>query len=624
MISEPSISMKRISMKPLIATVATVIGILCHVLGQQPIGNAIFAIVAIVATLPEIAEMARRFRQGQIGIDVLAVLAITTSLLLGEMLTAAVIAIMIVSGQALEKYAQKHAKAELTGLIERSPKTAHVRQGHQLRDVPVAEVRVGSEIVIKPGEVVPVDCRITEGASSFNEAAITGESLPVEHAVGHDLLSGSINSAGAVTAEATHTSATSQYQQIVRLVQEAASSRSPLVRLADRYSFGFTLLSLSIAGIAWAVSRNPITALEVLVVATPCPLLIATPVAIVSGMSQAARRGIIVKNGAALERLARIKTMAFDKTGTLTTGVPAISRLSAHGITEDELLAGAATLEQTSVHVLAEAVVQEAKRRGLTLPHASGLREDAGHGVRGVVDRRHYILGRPAYLEQAGVKLPPSLTADQTAAHLAIGGRYAGFISFADTVRPEAAATVAELGRLGVGHILMLTGDHSAVAQRIAAQVHITDVRAQCLPSDKVAALRGLPASDRPAGMVGDGVNDAPILAASDVGIALGAKGATAASESADIVIMEDNLAHVATALAVARWSVGIALQNGPSVILMLVAATGVIAPAALCCKLVDVAVIPRPQALKIASPLAMFRLDNIIKCFLYSYLCNL
>lgn len=578
----------------------TALAALVALAGQPAVASWVIVAIAAVVMASKAWDMVQTLLHGGFGVDVLALVAVLTALVLGETIAAAVIIIMLASGEALEQYAERHARKELTALMERTPKIAHVWRGHLTEDVPVEQVKPGDELEIKPGEVVPVDARLTEGAGSLDEAAITGESLPVYKRPGDILLSGSVNTDTSLHVEAVHTSASSQYAQIIALVEDAASRRSPLVRLADRYSLPFTLLAFALAGGAWAASGNPRHALEVLVVATPCPLLIAAPVAIVSGMSRAAAAGIIAKSGAALERLARLRTVAFDKTGTLTRGQPVVASVRvARPFHEDQVLAAAAAAEQSSVHILAKAVIAAAARRHVSVERATHVHEDAGHGLRARVDGRAVVVGRLQYLHISGIPLPPQLHSDRTASYVAIGGQYAGCITFTDQIRPETPEVLRRLRQLGVSHTLMLTGDRASVAERVAEQLGISDVRADCLPADKVAAIRQLAPALRPVAMVGDGVNDAPTLAASDVGIALGAKGSTAASQSADIVIMPDDLGRLPVAIELARRAVTIAKQSifigiGLSVCLMVWAAVGGIPPVigALLQELVDVAVI--------------------------------
>ncbi len=576
------------------------VGLLLYALGQPVAASWVLRLGSIVATIPLVRDMFQELRQGNYGIDLLALTAIVASLLLGEYVVAGVILLMLTGGEALEAYAQEHAKKELGDLMTRAPKTAHRYEGEMVHDVPVDQVRPGDRLLVKPGETVPVDGVVAEGTSSFDESAITGESLPVDKAVGHDVVSGSVNTTRPVAIKASHTSHDSQYEQIVQLVSQAASSRSPLVRLADRYSVPFTVVSLGLASVAWLLSGQALRALEVLVVATPCPLLLATPVAIVSGMSRAARHGIIVKSGAALEQLAVLRTIAFDKTGTLTEGEPKVAEIMpAEGEHETEVLGILAAVEQSSNHILARALVTAASERRLKLPKVTHIEEEPGSGLKARLDGKTVLVGRAEWLADHGATLPTYAVEGQTVVLLAMDGRYIGAVSFADQVRPETADTLKRLATLGIHKTLMLTGDQPGVAQRIAQEIGLTNVRASLRPADKLAVLQTVEPADRPAAMVGDGVNDAPTLAAAEVGIALGARGSTAASESADIVIMPDDLTRVPLAIAIARRAIAIARQSifvgiGLSIGLMLIAMTGVIKPVygALLQEAVDVAVI--------------------------------
>ena len=575
------------------------IGLVLYAFKQNMAAGVVLGVGSVVSVIPLIVDMVKEIKAGNFGVDILAVTAILASLALGEVLVAGVILLMLTGGEALESYAQEHAKKELGDLLSRAPKTAHLWRGQQTKDIPVDAVKVGDRLLVKPGETVPVDARVVEGTSSFDEAAITGESLPVGKTIGQDLVSGSINTTRAVTVEATRTSGDSQYQQIVKLVQSAASSRSPLIRLADQYSVPFTLLSLLIAGIAWAMSGQALRALEVLVVATPCPLLLATPVAIVSGMSRAARYGIIVKSGAALEKLAVIRTIAFDKTGTLTEGTPKVATVHAVKLTEDELVAIVAAVEHSSAHILARAMVVEAKDRRLKLPRATNMTEEPGSGVMGEVAGRSVVAGKASWLEHHGVSVPATDVGGQTVTLVSIDGHYAGVVTFADRVRPETVATLKQLTELGISKILMLTGDQAGVAKRIASEINLKDTYTDLRPVDKVDIIKRLDPSAHPVAMVGDGVNDAPTLVSADVGIALGARGSTAASESADVVIMPDDLGHVPMAIQVARRALRIAKESiwtgiALSVVLMLIATSGIIKPVygALLQEVVDVVVI--------------------------------
>ncbi|MFB2580450.1 heavy metal translocating P-type ATPase [Herbiconiux sp. P15] len=540
----------------------------------------------------EAFRMIARLRQHVIGVDLLAVIAIVSTVLVGEYLASLIIVLMLTGGEALEDFAQARAQNELRSLIDRAPRVAHrlsVGSGgaDSIDDVPVGEVAVGDRLLLRPSEIVPVDGLLAADVVSaeFDESSLTGESLPVERRGGELVLSGSINGSAALTMVATADAAGSQYQSIVQLVTEASSHPAPVVRLADRFALPFTATALVIGITAWVVSGDPVRFAQVLVLATPCPLIIAAPIAFMAGMSRAARAGVIVKGGAVLEALSRTRTVVFDKTGTLTEGRPSITSIRVEqGFSEREVLRLAASAEQYSSHVLAASVMEHARAEGLALESTDDAQETATAGVAGVFGAGRVLVGKLSFVSaHAPAAHSYPLDPGELAIYIAVDDRFAGAIIAHDPLRANARSTIAELTRLGARHLVMLTGDAQATAASIAAQAGITDVRAGCLPADKVAAVAGM--TERPVVMIGDGVNDAPVLAAADVGIALGARGATAASDSADVVILVDDLSRAASAVAIGRDSVRIALQSiwigiALSVILMLVAAFGVI-PAA-------------------------------------------
>jgi heavy metal translocating P-type ATPase len=584
-----------------IALVTIAAGLVLQLAGQRPAVNWLLGTIAVIELLPLVWRMWRDIQSGTYGIDILAATAIITSVLLGQYWAAVVVVVMLTGGEALEDFAEHRAKRELDSLLKHAPRRAHVIRKGKTVTVPVGDIKVGEKILIKAGELVPVDTVIIEGAASFDESSLTGESLPQTRQVGDILLSGSTNLDGPVTAKATATAEDSQYQQITSLVKSAAASKAPFVRLADRYSIPFTILSFAIAGSVWAVSGQAIRFLEVIVVATPCPLLLAAPIALISGMSRASRYGIIVRNGSALERLAETRTFAFDKTGTLTRGVPQVDKIIAHGDhTPDTVLALAAGLEQNSNHVLADAIVHAAQQKSLKPAKVKHVREVAGRGLTAMFKGKELLVGRLSLLDKAGVTVPSKLkrgSEKQTAVYVASGGTIAGVITLKDEAREESAATIERLRELGVQDFLMVTGDNQEVAHAIAGELGIDQIQAEALPADKLRILDE--AKYRPLAFVGDGVNDAPILTAADLGIALGARGVAAASESADIVIMPDDLGRVATAMAVAKRTFGIARQSiltgiGLSVVLMGIFATGKFTPlaGAIIQELVDVVVI--------------------------------
>ncbi len=552
--------------------------------GARLMGDWLLLTMCAIAVIQIVIEMLKTLRQGGLGLDILALTAIVVGLLMHEYWAAVVIALMLTGGEALEDYAERRATRELSGLLDRAPTHAHVVQGTTTTDVPVNDVAVGDLVRIKPGEVVPVDGTLAEGTTSIDESSLTGESLPVTKQPGDEILSGAVNVDAAITIKTLRVSAESQYAQIIQLVQEATSAKSPFVRLADRYSLPFTAISFAIAFAAWAISGSALRFLEVIVVATPCPLLIGAPVAIISGMSRAAKHGIMVKNGASLERLASIKSIAFDKTGTLTQGKPTLERVEPFtGLSEAELLSVAAAVEADSTHILAAAVTAAAAEQQLRLPAVEGITEEPGFGLRATWQGKQVLIGRYDFLQSHHVAFPAAYEAaapDQTVTFMAIDGQAIGALHFRDERRADAAQTITELREQGLKHILMLTGDNPQVAKRIANEVGISEVYASLLPKDKVLGIQRIDKSYRPSGMVGDGVNDAPVLAASDVGIALGARGSTAASQSADVVIMLDDLHRVAQAVQIARQTIQIGLQSVwvgivISIGLMLVFATG-------------------------------------------------
>lgn len=559
------------------------------------------AYAAVVGLLRAIA-MARSLRSGRWGIDVLALMAIASTVWVGEYLASLVVILMLSGGEALESFAQGRAVRELKSLLDRAPRSAHRESnGAALEDITPADVVPGDVLVVRPSELVPVDGELLSDAASLDESSLTGESLPVERTVGDLLLSGSVNGEAALRMRATAAAEDSQYSRIIALVKDASSSRAPVVRLADRYAVPFTLLAIAMAATAWWLSADPVRFAQVLVVATPCPLLIAAPVAFLAGTSQAARRGIIIKDTGTLEQLAKARTAVFDKTGTLTTGRPVLDRVETAGRGSPDparILQLAASAEQYSSHVLAASVIKAAAEAGLALLPVNRATEHATQGVEAVCDGNMVVVGKAGMVGRSSSGFrEPVLDSGQLAIHVAVNGAYAGALIMKDPLRTEAPQTLAALRRLGVRSTMLLTGDAAGTAAHIAREAGITSVQADCLPEDKVRTVAAV--RERPVVMVGDGVNDAPVLAAADVGIAMGAKGATAASESADVVIMLDDLSRVALAVAIGKRTVNVALVSiwtgiGLSVGLMAVAMTGLI-PAvtgALLQELVDLATI--------------------------------
>lgn len=537
---------------------------------------------ALVIAAVELGRMIVRLRQGVFGIDVLAIIAIVATVAVGEYVASLIVVLMLTSGQALEDYAERVAERELTQLLDREPREAHRLDANgAVHDISVDEVAVGDRLLVRPGEVVPVDGILVSAANGFDESSLTGESLPVEKIAGGRVVSGSVAGIVAATIDATALARDSQYQAIVALVRHARSERAPVVRLADRYAVPFTLVSLVLAAAAWISSGDPGRFAEVLVLATPCPLLLAAPIAFLGGMSRAARSGVVVKSGGVLEILARARTVVFDKTGTLTIGRPRITGVDADETDPARLLTFAASAEQASSHVLAASIVAEANARGLTLRAVLSATEAEAAGVSAHLDGALVDVGTLAFIRRRDPATEPAaVEPGELAIYVAIDGRFAGTIRAADTVRPEARTTVAALRALGVDDILMLTGDARSTADHVAELAGIGRVQAECTPGDKVMAVRQAPA--RPVVMIGDGVNDAPALAAAGVGIAMGARGATAASEAAGAVVLIEDLSTIPGAIRIGRETVRIALQSiwlgiALSLGLMVVATTGLI-----------------------------------------------
>lgn len=535
---------------------------------------------SVFVALREGVSMFKAFLKGMVGLDVLAVTAILATVLVGEYWASLVIVFMIVGGTALEDFAAGRAERELSSLLERVPQIAHrVSEDGSITDVPATEIKVGDRLLIRPSEIVPVDGTLQSFAAAFDESSLTGESMPVEKVDGDPVMSGAINGQTAVEIIATMVAADSQYQRIISLVAEAKESKAPLVRLADRYAVPFTLIAYLIAGIAWWLGKDPARFAEVLVVATPCPLLIAAPVAFMSGMSSAAKTGIVIKNAGTLEKLSRAKTVAFDKTGTLTHGKPKVVDVRPVGMSKDELLVLVGSAEQYSSHVLAGAMREAAAARELSLIPAPDAHEVETHGVEATISGKTVFVGKPKYVAKnsSGV-IEPELQPGEAAIQVSVDGIFAGSIILRDEIRAETKLTLERLRDLNISHIMMLTGDIDSVAKHIGQELGVDDIRSECLPKDKVTAVRA--ATPRPVIMVGDGVNDAPVLAASDVGIAMGAKGSTSAAESADVVILLDDLSRVAKTVQIGRRTVKIAIQSiwlgmVMSIALMGVAAAG-------------------------------------------------
>ena len=567
--------------------------------------DVVWAVTTGVAIVPAAYWVIDAIRRHRLGVDVVALLALVGALAVGEFLAGAVIATMLATGRALERWASYRADNELRMLLGRTPRVARRYEDGAIAKVPLARVRPGDRILVGPGEVVPVDGTLLSATAVLDESVLTGEALPVDHIEGEVIRSGVVNAGGPFDLRATTDAQDSTYAGIVRLVEGAQRAQSPFVRLADRYAAWFLLFTLALAGTAWAASADPVRAVAVLVVATPCPLILAAPVAIVSGLSRTAKRGLVVKSGAVLEQLARCHTLVIDKTGTLTLGTPTVSEVVSTGaIVPDEVLRLAACVEQVSPHVLAAAVVDAARRRNLTLELPTDVHEEPGQGVRGTVGTTEVAVGRARWISatphsallraaRRRAELDGALTV-----FVAVDGTPAGLLMLNDPVRPDAARTIRMLRASGIERVVLLSGDRADVAGSVGAMIGVDAVFAERSPADKVEIVAAEQA-DGAAVMVGDGINDAPALARAAVGIAIGARGATASSEAADAVLTVDRLARVGEAVAIARRTLAIGRESvfagmTMSVVAMVAAWMGYLPPAmgAVLQEFIDVVVI--------------------------------
>jgi len=581
-----------------------VVGAAAHFLGYEAVQIAAWTGPAVIVAAIVLIDFVSGLWRGTLGVDLIALLAIAASIWLDQRLAGIIIAAMVSGGAALEEYAGARARRELAALVSRTPVTAHRRQDSAIIDIPIDSVAIGDLLLVKPGEIVPVDGVVEQGPAVLDESALTGEPLPVTRRQGQSVRSGVLNGDGPFVLRGTATAERSTYAAIVRLVQIAERERPPMARLADRWALGFLGVTLTACLIAWGWSGDPIRALAILVVATPCPLILATPVALICGISRAAGRGVIIKGGGALERLSRADVALFDKTGTLTTGTPQVTGIvPLDGFNADAILRDAASLEQFSQHAVAMAITR-AGRSTVALSVPTDFKEEHGSGVSGTVDGRHVMVGSAGFLNASGITVsdhgPAAEQASLAAAAcwVAVDDRLAGVLLLTDSERPDTAAVLLALREAGFKRLVMLTGDRMEPARKIGDRLGLDIVHADLSPSDKIAlanAERGYGTTM----MIGDGINDAPALAAADIGVAMGARGAAAAAEAAEIVLMVDRLDRIVEAVVIAHRARGIALQSitvgmGLSFVAMAVAGLGYLPPVAgaLLQEIIDVAVI--------------------------------
>lgn len=569
----------------------------------MPSTRVLLTAALIIVGAPLIWRTIRGMLHGRFAADVVAALAILTAIILGQPIPGLVVVLMLTGGEALERYAEGRASRAVRDLEAAAPRIAH-RLGDTVADVPVDEVTAGDRILIRPGEIVPCDGVVTDGRSHLDTSSLTGEPVPILAVADTVVLSGSINQEGALTIRVTAVATESQYARIVELVRTAQASKAPIQRAADRAAVWFTPTTLVVCALAWLLSRDPERILAVLVVATPCPLILATPVAIIGGINRAAKHGIVMRNGGALEALSRVDTMVVDKTGTLTIGRPDVDAVWAvPALGRQELLRLAGAIERHSGHLLARTLTEAALAEVPALPAATGIVESAGRGVSGITDGKSVMVGSPSYISDAY----PGAAADLAAldhgtglqAWVAVDGRGAGIVSYADRLRPGLRQTLADLKGQGIRDIILLSGDSQQNSDAVAGEIGLTDARGDLLPEDKVRAVQALEASGRHVLMVGDGTNDAPALSTASVGMALAAHGGGISAEAADVVLLRDDIGLAARALAISRRSMRIARQSigaglALSAVAMGFAAAGSIAPTvgALLQEAIDVAVI--------------------------------
>jgi heavy metal translocating P-type ATPase len=578
-------------------------GLIAWVAGAAAVADAFWAATTALLLVPLTLSVSRSLRRGDVGVDAIALVSMAGALALGEYLAGAVVALMLAGGNALEELANGRAARELTALLERAPRTALLRRGDELIEVPVESLATGERVLVRAGEVVPVDGMVESEEAIVDESALTGEPLPVTVERGGQVRSGTSCAGAAFEVTALRAAAESTYAGLVRLVEAAGGERAPFVRMADRYAAFFLPVTVVVAGFAWALSGDPVRALAVFVVATPCPLILAAPIALMSGLSRCARAGVVVKGSGTIERLAKARSVLLDKTGTVTLGRPELDGLlPLDGLTPPETLRLAASVDRVSSHPLAKALVAGAEAQGLQLDVPRDVVEAFGRGIEGDVAGHRVLVGSRPWLAEHGVEAVVPAAVDGTAKVLiAVDGEAAGVALIGDRLRADANLLVPRLRETGIRHVALVTGDKPAVAKAVGDALEVDRVYAEQTPEQKLEVVRALQARPdlHPIVMVGDGINDAPALALADVGIAMGSAGATVSSETADAIVLVDRVDRVADAVSFSRRALHIARQSvllgiGASLIAMAFAAFGFLPPVAgaLLQEGIDVAVI--------------------------------
>ena len=586
----------------LVALAGLVSGLAFYFAGRAVVADTVWFVAVLPVLIALLVEILRSLMRGEVGLDIVAALSMTAALAFGETLAAAVVAVMYSGGTFLEIFAEGRARRDMHDLLSRVPRTATRHRNGGLEEAPLDKIEPGDQLLIRQGDIVPVDGSIASENAFLDTSALTGESLPVRLSRGAEAMSGSTNAGEPFDLTATRLATQSTYAGIVRLVEEAQRSKAPMARLADRWSLGFLAVTVAIAFAAWWFTGDPIRAVAVLVVATPCPLILAVPVALVAGLSRATHFGVLIKGAGPLEAMARIRILILDKTGTLTDGRPQIVSIDSYdGAGEDDILRLAGALDQASKHPVAQAIVTAAKARGLVLPVPSEVTEIPGEGVVGSVEGHKVIVGGDTFVGKLVGRTAgdhPALSAGSVIVAVAVDGHVAGHLVMADPLREGAGIMLAGLREEGIERILLATGDRVEVAERVSEGLGLDALRAGLTPDQKVLLVL-TERKDGPVMMVGDGVNDAPALAAADVGVAMGARGAAASAEAADVVLLVDRIDRLRSGIEIARRSRRIAVESvvagiGLSILGMTAAAFGYLTPVegALLQEAIDVAVI--------------------------------
>lgn len=593
---------------PILAIIGLVIGGALQIIHEEQTGKIVWFATLIIGGIPVVWQTIREILHKHFVADIVAMLAIVVSIILNDAFPGVIIVLMQSGGKALEDYAYRRASSSLDNLLSRAPRIAHRKIDNDIEEIPVSNINIGDILIIKPGDLIPVDGEIISLHARIDEASLTGEPLPKTKTCGDQVYSGTINIGDAFDIKATRKSDESQYSKIVKLVKKAQEEKAPIQRLADKYAIWFTPITLAACSTGWLVTNNFETILSVLVVATPCSLIFATPVAIISGINKAAKSGIIVKTGAAIEQVAKTQVAVFDKTGTITFGTPVVERIiSFEGVSNDDILLKAASLEQFSSHPVASTIVHNGKEKFGELLVPENFREISGAGVEGIVGSDHVMIGAPSMFEKisddifnnVGLVTDRIKPEGRMVAFIAINGKLSGAILFGDEIRPDVKTMIQKLKDMGIKKTVLLTGDIKNNAKNIAGQAGINDYHAELVPEEKVVMIKKLRREFENVIMIGDGINDAPALAASTVGIAMGAKGTAISAEAADVVFLEDKVSKVVNTIQIGKRTISVAKQSifvglGCSFFFMGIAIFGYLPPAigAVLQEVLDVAVI--------------------------------